>query len=145
MRSKTCLRWYAHWVKKHGAGSQAAGAPGKRQSLHLAAVEARGRIIVEWSGRRSPLIDQVENQRVSMSNAIVEGATVVRLQRSDFFYYDQLPLIARQALANAVFDWSSGATFDRWTRGDHGHKTGSDLAARVAEWDALQIGLSGKQ
>jgi hypothetical protein len=80
-----------------------------------------------------------------MSNAIVEGATVVRLQRSDFFYYDQLPLIARRALANAVFDWSSGATFDRWKRGDHGYKTGSDLAARVAEWDALQIALSGKQ
>jgi hypothetical protein len=79
-----------------------------------------------------------------MSNAYVGGATVVRLQ-SDFFYYDQLPPVVRQALANAVFDWSSGATFDRWKRGDQGYNTGADVAARVAEWDALQIGLNIKQ
>lgn len=53
--------------------------------------------------------------------------------------------VVRRALANAVFDWSSGATFDRWKRGDQGYNTGADVAARVAEWDALQIGLNIKQ
>ena len=79
-----------------------------------------------------------------MSNAIVQGAKVV-LRESDFFYYDQLPPIARRALANAVFDWSSGATFDLWKRGEQGYKTGVDVAARIGEWDALQIGLNCKQ
>jgi hypothetical protein len=80
-----------------------------------------------------------------MSNAIVDGAKVVRLRQSDFFYYDQLPPAAREALANAAFDWSSGVTFDRWQRGERGYKTGVDVAARVAEWDAVQIDLSNKQ
>lgn len=63
----------------------------------------------------------------------------------DLHYFDQLPPSARQALANAAFDWSSGATFNRWKRGARGYKTGKDVAARVGEWDAQQIAKDRKR
>jgi hypothetical protein len=63
----------------------------------------------------------------------------------DFWYFDKLPPTARKALANAAFDWSAGATLNRWKRGQRGYKTGAEVAARVAEWDAKQIAKDRKR
>lgn len=54
-----------------------------------------------------------------------------KVTKPDLWYYDQLPPTARRALADAAFDWSSGFIFNRWKRGVHGYKTGSDIAERV--------------
>lgn len=63
----------------------------------------------------------------------------VSLTKPDMWYFDQLPPTARQALADATFNWSAGATLNRWKRGDAGHKTGAEIAKRVREWDARAI------
>ena len=51
------------------------------------------------------------------------------------WYFDQLPPTARQALANASFNWSAGAMLNRWKRGTPGYKTGADIAKRVRAAD----------
>ena len=56
--------------------------------------------------------------------------------KPDLWYFDKLPPTARQALANAKFDWSSASFYNRWNRGQRGFKTGKDIAARVAAADA---------
>ena len=63
-----------------------------------------------------------------------------RAAKSDFWYYDRLPPTARTALANAVFDWSSAAAYNRWNRGQRGYKTGADIAKQIKSWDAGAIG-----
>lgn len=72
-------------------------------------------------------------------NATQSSGSSFRGAHDDFHYFDQLPPSARRALADAVFNWSSGATLNRWKRGRAGYKTGADITARVAEWDAQQI------
>lgn len=56
--------------------------------------------------------------------------------KPDMWYYDQLPPTAREALANAKFNWSSGSMLNRWKRGLKGYKTGKDIADRVRAADA---------
>ena len=73
-----------------------------------------------------------------MSNAPRVGR-VVRFKRDDLWYYDRLPPTARQALANAAFDWAAGAFYNRWKKGQRGYKTGPDIAARIAHADASVI------
>lgn len=51
--------------------------------------------------------------------------------KPDMWYFDQLPPTARQALANAMFNWSSGSMYNRWKKGLKGYKTGKDIADRV--------------
>lgn len=53
--------------------------------------------------------------------------------------FDKLPPSAREALANAAFDWAPQPIVTSWRRGVTGMKTGKEIAARVAEWDAQQI------
>jgi len=56
--------------------------------------------------------------------------------KPDLWYFDKLPPTARQALANAKFDWSSAGFYSKWNRGQRGYKTGKDIAERVAAADA---------
>jgi hypothetical protein len=74
-----------------------------------------------------------------MADNASQGGSSFHGRRPDFWYFDQLPPTARNALANAAFDWSSGAFYSRWHRGVSGFKTGADIAARIAEWDREQI------
>jgi Family of unknown function (DUF6525) len=60
-------------------------------------------------------------------------------RRPDLWYFDKLPPTARTALANAAFNWASGAFYNAWQRGEPGFATGPDIAACVAEADAEQI------
>jgi len=50
--------------------------------------------------------------------------------------YDKLPPSARQALQNAAFDYAPQPIVTAWRNGRKGFKTGGEIAARVAEWDA---------
>jgi hypothetical protein len=63
----------------------------------------------------------------------------------DLWYYDRLPPAARAALANAAFDWSSGAIYGQWRRGKPGFQTGPDIATKVAAADARQIAKDRKR
>jgi hypothetical protein len=74
-----------------------------------------------------------------MPGNALQGGCAFRGRHDDFWYFDQLPPTARNALANAVFDWSSGWVHGAWRRGRPGFKTGADVAARIAEADARQI------
>ena len=74
-----------------------------------------------------------------MSNNTSQGGRSARVTKPDLWYFDQLPPTARTALADAAFNWSSGAMFNRWKRGVRGYKTGKDIAARVASADASII------
>jgi hypothetical protein len=56
-----------------------------------------------------------------------------RTTKPDMWYYDQLPPSARQALANAAFNWSSGAVLNRWKRG--GYKSVQDVARAIHNAD----------
>ena len=69
-----------------------------------------------------------------MSNSPKVGRSY-RVSKPDLWYYDRLPPSAREALANANFNWSAGAMFNRWQRGIRGYKTGKDIAARVRDAD----------
>lgn len=53
--------------------------------------------------------------------------------------FDKLPPTARAALANAAFDWAPQPIVTQWRRGTKGMKTGQEIAAKVAEWDAKAI------
>ena len=64
--------------------------------------------------------------------------------KPDMWYFDQLPPSARQALANAAFNWSAGAVLNRWKRASPGYKTGKQIAANVADWDAKAIKKSNR-
>ncbi len=55
--------------------------------------------------------------------------------KPDMWYFDQLPPTAREALANANFNWSAGSMLNRWKRGLRGYKTGKEIAARVRAAD----------
>jgi Family of unknown function (DUF6525) len=79
-----------------------------------------------------------------MTNATQSGPSV-QLRHPDLTYYDRLPPSARRALADAAFDWSSGAVLNRWKCGARGFQTGRDIAERVAEWDARQIDKDRKR
>ena len=79
------------------------------------------------------------------NNANFSSGSTFRGALKDLDYFDKLPPTARQALATAVFDWSSGAVFNRWKAGRRGYKTGKDVAARVSEWDAQQIAKDRKR
>ena len=56
-----------------------------------------------------------------------------RMTKPDMFYYDQLPPTARAALANANFNWSSGAVLNRWKRG--GYRSVKDIAVAIRAAD----------
>jgi hypothetical protein len=73
-----------------------------------------------------------------MSNTPRVG-TSSKTAKPDLWYYDRLPPTARRALANAAFDWSAGAMFNRWNKAKRGYKTGKDIADRVAQWDRNAI------
>jgi hypothetical protein len=60
----------------------------------------------------------------------------VSLTKDDLWYFDRLPPTARQALANAEHEWSSGALYNRWQKAKPGYKTGQQCAERVKQWDA---------
>jgi hypothetical protein len=68
------------------------------------------------------------------ANATQRGKRTSRI-KPDLWYFDQLPPTARQALANADYQWSSGAVLGKWKRGQSGWKTGFDISKRVQEWD----------
>ena len=70
-----------------------------------------------------------------MSNTPRVGRAA-RTAKPDFWYFDKLPPTARQALANAAFNWSSAGFYSKWNRGQRGYKTGKDIADRVAAADA---------
>lgn len=53
--------------------------------------------------------------------------------------YDKLPPTARLALQRAVFAWAPQPILTQWRNGRKGYKTGKDIAAKVAQWDAEQI------
>ena len=78
-----------------------------------------------------------------MSNA-TQGGPSSSLSKDDFWYFDRLPPTARQALANAAFDWSSGFFYNRWNRGAKGFKTGRDIAERIVNADKATIKKLGK-
>jgi hypothetical protein len=80
-----------------------------------------------------------------MAGNATQGGRAFRGCLSDLEYFDSLPPTARQALANAVFDWASGWVFGQWRRGQPGFKTGSDIAVRIAEADARQIAKDRKR
>ena len=56
-----------------------------------------------------------------------------------FAAYDKLPPSARLALQNAAFDWAVQPIVTYWNKGRTGFKTGKEIAARIAEWDAKHI------
>lgn len=60
-------------------------------------------------------------------------------KHDDFWYFDRLPPTARNALAEAAFNWSSGAVYNRWQRGKPGYKTGKDIAVLIKQWDRATI------
>ena len=53
--------------------------------------------------------------------------------------YDKLPPTARLAFQNAVENWVPQPALTRWKRGTPGWKTGKDIAAKVAQWDAAEL------
>jgi Family of unknown function (DUF6525) len=69
-----------------------------------------------------------------MGENATQGGSSASLRHPDLWYYDQLPPTARQALANAKFDWSAGYFYNRWQRGVF--KTGAAVAAAVKRADA---------
>jgi hypothetical protein len=71
-----------------------------------------------------------------MSNS--RGSYATTSQRT-MAAYDKLPPSARKALQDAVVSWAVQPIYSRWRDGRKGYKTGSEIAARVAEWDAKQI------
>jgi hypothetical protein len=60
-------------------------------------------------------------------------------RHDDLWYFDRLPPTARQALAEAAFNWAAGWVYSQWRHGKRGFKTGPEVAARVVEADASQI------
>ena len=74
-----------------------------------------------------------------MPGNAMQGGRLFRGRRPDLEYFDDLPPTARQALANAVFDWASGWIFGQWRRGRPGYITGADIAGSIAAADARQI------
>lgn len=70
-----------------------------------------------------------------MAHNATQSGSSAQLKHDDFYYYDRLPPSARQALANAKFDWSSGYYYNRWAKAVSGFKTGAAVAQRVAEAD----------
>lgn len=79
------------------------------------------------------------------SNSNFSSGSTFQGAHDDLHYFDRLPPTARRALANAAFDWSAGAVLGRWKRGQRGYKTGADVAARIAEWDAKQTAKDRKR
>ena len=72
-------------------------------------------------------------------NATQKTGSTFHGTKDDFWYFDRLPPSARAALANADFDWSSGAVYGRWKRAERGYKTGPNVAERIADWDRRQL------
>jgi hypothetical protein len=70
-----------------------------------------------------------------MTGNATQRGRVYRTRHDDFFYFDQLPPTARQALADAAFNWASSAVLSRWKRGIAGYRTGGEIAQQVARWD----------
>lgn len=66
------------------------------------------------------------------------GSRASGTTKPDLWYYDRLPPSARAALANADYDWSSGAVYVNWSRAKPGWKSGPACASQVAKWDAHQ-------
>jgi hypothetical protein len=73
-----------------------------------------------------------------VDNATQRGGRIFRGRKPDLDYYDRLPAGARQALANAAFDWS-GAIFTRWKRKAPGFKDGAEITDTITKWDAAVI------
>jgi hypothetical protein len=49
--------------------------------------------------------------------------------------FDKLPSTARTAIANSAFNWVPQQYLTRWRRGEHGCRTGKEIAATVTRWD----------
>ena len=79
------------------------------------------------------------------NNTTHRSGSVFHGKLSDLEYYDKLPPSARKAMANALFDWSAGAIFNKWKRAVPGYKTGTSCAQRVAEWDKHQLARERKR
>lgn len=80
-----------------------------------------------------------------MRNANFSSGATFRGALNDFDYFDKLPPTARRALANAAFDWSSGAIFNRFKKANVGFRTGAECAKRIAEWDKIQMARDTKR
>jgi len=80
-----------------------------------------------------------------MGHNATQGGSSTSYRHDDMHYFDQLPPTARAALANAAFNWSSGAVLGRWKRGVAGYKTGQDIAKSVKRWDANVISPAPKR
>jgi Family of unknown function (DUF6525) len=59
-----------------------------------------------------------------------QGGRVFRGLKDDLWYFDQLPPPAREALANARFNWASGAVFNAWKRRKSGFETAKEIDGR---------------
>jgi hypothetical protein len=58
------------------------------------------------------------------------------LRRDPYWYFDRLPKRAREAFANATFDWSAGELYLAWSKG---RITLDRLIASVQQADAKVI------
>jgi hypothetical protein len=72
-------------------------------------------------------------------NNTSQGGRAFFGRHDDFWYLERLPPTARKALYEAAFNWAAGWVYSQWRRGKRGFKTGSDIAARIAEADAQRI------
>jgi hypothetical protein len=72
-----------------------------------------------------------------MGSNAQQGGKRVSLTKPDLWYFDQLPPTARKALADAMFNWSAGAMYNRFKRGVKGYNSGPAIADRVKEADRL--------
>ena len=54
--------------------------------------------------------------------------------------FDKLPPSARKALAEAAFNYAPQPIVTRWRRGQHGYRTGPEIADAVARWDRKRLG-----
>jgi hypothetical protein len=71
-----------------------------------------------------------------MSGNASQGGSAFRGQHPDLWYWERLPPTARQALNDAIFDWSAGWIYGLWRRGKL--KTGADVAAFIQKTDQAQ-------
>lgn len=80
-----------------------------------------------------------------MGNASQRSGSTFNGAHDDFYYFDKLPPSARKALADAAFDWSSGAVYNRFKKAAKGYRTGKEIAQTVPQWDKKQIAKDKKR
>lgn len=58
--------------------------------------------------------------------------------------FDKLPQKAREALANAQFNYVPQVVRTRWNRQYKGYRNGTEIAATIKKWDANMIAKEQK-